>query len=311
MATLASGTLSFQWALNRRRRLVRRNSAWRYDRLCRVAAHPEAKARLPHRVIEHACFGSIPLDRVRRRWLPDLPPGHVIILLDRSDERTPIFDPIDTAFEPIQLGRDVERVNWLTCVCDPEAQTLIDNNNLRMTSSFFFLDFTHHKEKQRHERGDRHRAKGAFCRKLIRSRPVQLVSIALLLMCALHEIVKTLLGASALRWLFPVAAILSLVLIARFVRDRTIFFIPGGLAERTTFFAGRRATVRRFTSADASIIVTMPFTSMMLTPLTHVLRGAEKPCTMSTPLNALLTAWTATAPTPTPMQLEMVLNPSA
>ncbi|HPF39346.1 MAG TPA: hypothetical protein P5081_01280 [Phycisphaerae bacterium] len=304
-------SLAFRWALNRRRRLTKAADAWRYNRLCRVVAHPEAQRRLPHRVVEHAYFGSISSDKVRRHGIPDLPPGHVIILLDPGDERTPIFDPIDIVFEPIQLGSDVERVNWLTCVSDPEARALLDDETLKSGSPLLHLDIANHREQHHPESDQRRRSARSRYRRFIRSRVARVLFTLYLLAGGAYLVVQLLWNRSGVQrayWIGPLLGA-AIALTIRFVRHRTLFFIPGGVAERTTYFAGRRASVRRFTNTDASIVVTMPLNTMMLIPMAQVFRGDEKPCAMLTPLNALLTAWTATAPTPSEKMLKELLDP--
>ncbi len=91
-------------------RRTRQERLLRRVRLSAIAAHPDATARLPHRLVEQA-LRRFWRRRPLRRALQAIGPGRVILNLGSINGRPRLPTPAEQRFEPLDLRRDPDR--WL------------------------------------------------------------------------------------------------------------------------------------------------------------------------------------------------------
>jgi len=297
------------WYTAQKKSEIRRRSGLRLARLERIVRHPNAKARLPHRVAEHALTAATHIDKALRRFARTLPPGHVIFCRTPSAARLRIAAATDVPFEPIDLYKDQEQLAWLQYLGDPATRAAIDAGGFDPTAP---LD-------PAADASAGPDAESAAPRSLSRRAigiPVGVVGciLGLLIFLAPWAFVIFLI-VQAVRQPSPVNVGLALLpfglaiagIVANPFRSRSFFLIPGGVAVRTTGLAGRNATVQRFTPADASIVANTVTSAVWLVPA-----DGGKPIALGAELsegNPLLIAWLSTAPTPSQAQLELLLDP--
>ncbi len=95
------------------RRRARRQIPYRFDRLQRIARHPQGPERLPHRYLEYFLCGRPNITSALVKHLPKIPGNNLFMLFDVRTGLEPALLPTDVNFEPICFGKDHDRLAWL------------------------------------------------------------------------------------------------------------------------------------------------------------------------------------------------------
>ena len=297
--------LAIVWALAVDRWLRRRSmhrAGHRQDRLERLATHPTAAARVPHRLIELAYRRHLQRSfqfegRLRLacgRVLADAGEGWLIVVRGPKTAPPPLPAPSDAAFEPINPAEPDEQLVWLLRRSYPDA----------------FADET---AKAASERSVASRRRGI----LTTLRRVAARIATLLGWAWLAWIVYAMLFPRRVPggWVYRIIFVWLLLLpfLWHLVRGRTWWLVPGGVVYRDHRLWRKRVVVGLLTWRGSSVMIdvdgTAYFSDRGRLRRYHWGRADRKADAAG--VAALLAAWLSTARTPTREEVLAFMGPDA
>ena len=267
---------------------VRRRRWLRWKRLCRLVTWPDALARCPHRVFEHAVLKTGSLSKAVKRVGKLTPPGFVIVGRGVPND-VPYWlgwpRRMDTPFEPIDYT-DGEMLGWLAVLNWEEEDTWEAE----------FLAGISDANLSPRIRNRRQAWRGA------------LGSIwnVFWLLFFVGQLVRAIRSGSWAPTLVVLAIFIPGVVIPLVIEKR-YWIVPGGLARRVGMLWRQKPRLEFFSPADTTLVIAWDKGEVMAVRHGRI----HKFMLEDAGPYALLAGWLSTAPTPSEAQLQGLLNPSA
>ncbi len=282
------------WALSALElRRARRLNGDRVRRLDRVAAHSDARARVPGRCVEHALWCRSGSGRSLRRALEAIGPGRVIVNPGpRGHGRlTPARTPL--RFEPIDLDSNDDRWTWLAqqAAPDPTSDTIALAAQAAVSG--------HRREAGRITVNQR--LLNLFGRGLM---IVLMLFGGAFLLRDLYWLVTTGTIESGAVIAMGAAALLAGLALLRLLTGRSWWLVPGGAICRRYHAWRTHVSVSLITPADASLYVTADGSAYLLHRRHLHYLHVPNPW-------AFVAAWISTTPPPTRDAVLSFVGPDA